>query len=137
MALWDTDLTTEDGALGAAQTGSFACFIAAGLAGISLATTWPFIQNGSVPALVGLLSLTQLSVSLFAGIRMRSGKGLISGSATALILLLILLGSVMSVSIGGIIINAILLVVVINGIRGAATLRTGKFDAEETAEIFN
>ena len=33
MAIWSTDLTTEDGALGAAQMGSFACIISAIFAG--------------------------------------------------------------------------------------------------------
>jgi hypothetical protein len=46
MAMWNTDLTTEDGALGAAQMGGVACFVAAGLSVLSLVLMLGLIRVG-------------------------------------------------------------------------------------------
>jgi hypothetical protein len=137
MALWDLDLTTEDGAIGAAQAGGLAAFIAGLLTGLTLVTTADLMRTGAVTPLFGLITLIQAALYIVAGLRLRAGKGLVWGSIAALLLGLTLAGNLISVAIGGIIINGILIVVLVNGLRGAWALRAGKFDAEATAEIFS
>jgi len=140
MALWNIDLTTEDGALGAAQMGGAACLVGAVLgalgaisAGGLLASTG---QSEVAPLVVGLAMLEVLLFAI-AGFRLRAGKGVLWGGAAAVLLVLELLVKLLSVSVIGIIINVILLIVVINGIRGARALHRGSFDAEADAEVFS
>ena len=140
MALWNIDLSTEDGALGAAQMGGAACFVGAVLgvlgaisAGGLLASTG---QGGVAPLVVGFAVL-EASLFAVAGVRLRAGKGVLWGGAAVVLLVLELLVKLLAVSVIGIIINVILLIVVINGIRGARAYHKGGFDADADAEVFS
>src|SRR5688500_10518817 len=118
MAIWNTDLTTEDGALGAAQMGGFACFFAAGLGVLSLVFMWGLLQNGTVMALAGLFALIEILVFVAAGFRLRAGKGTIWGSVAAAFLAFELVAKLAALAFSiGLVVNVILLAFVINGIR--------------------
>ena len=137
MAIWNTDLTTEDGALGAAQMGGAACFVAAGLSLLSLVLMLGMIRTGAAAPLVGLAALIEAGLFLVAGFRLRAGKGVAWGGAAVAMLALELLFKLVALAISiGLLINVILLIFTINGIRGALALRKGAFDAEEVAAIF-
>lgn len=140
MALWNIDLTTEDGALGAAQLGGSACFVAAVLTAWSTAMTGLYLASQGQGAAAFYPIAFSAMVALFFGIigfRLRSGKGAVWGGVAAAFVALDLLSRLL---IGAfsvwMILSVILIIVIINGIRGARALHAGKFDAEEVAEIF-
>ena len=138
MAFWSTDMTTEDGALGAAGLGGVACFVSAGLTVLGTFLLGGLDMRG--PAAVFVLGVAGVEVLVFliAGWRLRAGKGLIWGSAAAALLLLELVTKIAVLMISvGLLLNVILLIVTINGVRGAWALRKGLPDAEAEAEIFS
>lgn len=137
MAIWNIDLTTEDGAVGAAGMGGVACFITAGLTllGLALTAATAKDQAALLGAAVGIVA--EFLIFLVAGFRLRAGRGLIWGSVAALLMLLeIVIKLVSFTGIGGIFINAILLIMIANGVRAAWALRKGIVDPEAEAEIF-
>lgn len=135
MSFWKIDLTTEDGALNAAATGGMACFIAAGLTVLGAA-----FFAGAAPSgveRIGVLGVAAASVVvlLAGGWRLRSGKGVWWGSAAAGLLVLEILSKLITLTgLFGLVINVILLIVIVNGVRGAWALRGG-FD-EDVGEVF-
>jgi hypothetical protein len=138
MAFWSTDMTTEDGALGAAGQGGVACFASAVLTVIGTVFVGALQMQGPQAMFVLGFAGVELLVFLVAGWRLRSGKGLIWGSAAAALLLLELVTKLAVLMIGiGLLLNAILLIVTVNGVRGAWALRKGLPDAEAEAEIFS
>ena len=140
MAFWNVDLTTEDGALSAAQIGGFACFIAAALGAIGTVLIVAVARSGALPAIaLAGAAAAAVEVLLFgiAGWRLRAGKGVIWGSAAAVLLVLELVMKIVSVSILGILIDAVLLVGVINGVRGSRALQRVALRPDDAAEIFN
>jgi hypothetical protein len=141
MAFWNVDLETEDGAKSAAQLGGFACFIAAGLGvlGVGIATMALASTGDRVNAIATLsVGLVEILLFVVAGFRLRAGKGVVWGSVAALVILLeIVMKLVTLTGVGGIVISVILLVGMINGVRGARALGGVELGAEEAAEIFN
>lgn len=140
MALWNIDLSTEDGALGAAQMGGAACFVGAvlGVLGaISAGGMAAKTADGGIATVVIGVAILEILLFVIAGFRMREGKGVIWGGSVAVMLALELVLKLLMLSVIGIIINVILLIVVINGIRGARALHKGVFNEEEVAEIFS
>lgn len=128
MAFWNVDLTSEDGALGATGNGAYACFIAAGLTAIST-----FFLGGMTPDMatrgaMAVVAVVAIGLFIVTGWRLRSGKGAFWGSVAVAWLGLEVLGKLLAVSIPGLIINTVLLIVVINGVRGAWALRRGVAD---------
>lgn len=139
MALWSSDLSTQDAAEGATSVAALACFIMAGLC-VLTGLFMTGMLAGSTPEQVSYAFIglgIELVVFLIAGLRFRAGKGFVWGIAAALILLLELLVKLAALAIPGMIINGIALIVIINGIRGAAAMRRGFQDPEEQAEIFS
>lgn len=141
MALWTDDLTTRDGALGAAQQGGFACFFQAGRCVLGAVMTAGLLAGAEAPDALyfaiggGLEAL----VLVIAGFRLRAGRGLVWGGVAVALILVELLGKLAAFSllhIGGMLIDGLLMVAVINGLRGAWALRRDDFDPEETAAIF-
>ncbi|WP_163334073.1 hypothetical protein, partial [Klebsiella aerogenes] len=65
-----------------------------------------------------------------------AGRGLVWGGVAALLLVLEFLGKLAMLNIMGLVINAVLTIGVINGLRGARALRRKAFDGDETAGIF-
>jgi hypothetical protein len=138
MAFWNTDLTTPDGAEGAAQTGGFACLLGAalGVFGLLFATGLLAEARSAVSLLFFVPLLVEIALLAIAGFRLRAGKGLIWGSVAALLILLELVGKLLVLNIVGIVINGVLLVGIVNGVCGAWALRRGGFDTEEVAAVF-
>lgn len=139
MAFWNTDLTTQDGAEGAAQNGGFACFIAAGLTVVGMAMLVA-MYNGPAEGLVGGIAgvASETVVFTVAGFRLRAGKGVIWGGVAALLLIIEMVMKLVTMTgIAGIVINFVLLAFMINGVRGALALRRGDLDVEEVAKVFD
>ena len=140
MAFWNVDLTTEDGAMSAAQIGGFACLVGAGLGMISTALLLGLLVSGAVSSAamaVGAIALVEIVVFTIAGFRLRAGKCVGWGSAVAIGLALELVFKLLTVAIVGIMIDGILLIAVITGIRGALALRRIAATPEDVAEIFS
>jgi len=140
MAIWNVDLTTEDGALSAAQLGGFACLIAAGLGVIGLIVIGVTSNGTSLPMLlVAGLAGAAVEVVLFgvAALRLRAGKGIVWGSVAAVLLAVELVMKIMTLAVIGILIDAILLIGVVNGIRGVRALGRIDLKPADAAEIFN
>ena len=139
MALWNVDLTTEDGALGAAQMGGFACFVAAVLSLLGVAALFVVGTVGGLSTMVlagGAFAMAEVVLFAIAGLRLRAGKGEVWGYAAAIVLAIELLVKIAAVSFIGIMINIILLIALGNGIRGARALRRLGMGADEVATIF-
>lgn len=139
MAFWDVDLTTQDGAEGAANLGGFACFIAAGLSVLGVAMAGGLLASGDQAVMLTTVGLGAAQVLIFviAGFRLRAGKGAVWGTVAALLLVLeIAMKLITLTGLPGLVINLILLVGIINGIRGARALRGGALSPEEAAEVF-
>ncbi|CAN5647650.1 hypothetical protein BH10PSE14_BH10PSE14_01070 [soil metagenome] len=140
MALWNVDLSTEDGALGAAQIGSYACFVAVVLGLIStVLLVGVVMSNGRTAAaiFVAAFALIEIIVYAVAGFRLRAGKGIVWGIAAAVLLTIEVVTKIAAISLVGTMINGILLVGVINGIRGARAMGRIDLTPEEAAEIFS
>lgn len=138
MALWTVDLTTQDGAEGAAQQGGFACLLAAALGVIGLLFLWGALLGLDPRALGYVLgpALAEIAIFVIAGFRLRAGRGLVWGGVAAFVLLLELLAKIAAFNIIGLVINSVLLMGTLNGLRGAWALRRGFVDTEEAAAIF-
>jgi len=139
MALWNVDLTTEDGALGAAQMGGFACFVAAVLSLLGVAALFIMGTVGGLSTMVlagAALAMAEVALFAIAGLRLRAGKGEVLGYAAAIVLAIELLVKIATVSFIGIMIDIILLIALGNGIRGARALRQLEMGADEVATIF-
>ena len=66
MAFWKVDLTTEDGALGAAQLGGYACFVAAALSAFGLLIVGWYLGTPDAPAATMVLGVAAAETVLFA-----------------------------------------------------------------------
>ncbi|MCJ2178619.1 hypothetical protein [Novosphingobium album (ex Hu et al. 2023)] len=137
MAFYDIDLTTRAGATGAAKQGGLACFVFAGMGALGVALlggiagyTTPegigFMFGGGLEAVVGVI----------AGLRLRAGKGVFWGGYAALLLTAETIGKAVSLSIGGFILSVVVLVIMVNGIRGALALKRGVLFEDDEAEVF-
>jgi hypothetical protein len=140
MALWNVDLSTEDSALGAAQIGSYACFVAVVLGLISMVFLVGVVMSDGRTAtaiLVAAFALIEIIVYAVAGFRLRAGKGVVWGVAAAALLTLEVVTKIAAMSIVGTMINGILLLCVINGIRGARAMGRIELSADDAGEIFS
>lgn len=138
MAFWDADLSTRMGAQSAADQGGLACFVSAGLAVVG-ALFFGGLMGFDTPEGIAVAALTavEVALSVIAGIRLRMGKGAYWAMAVAALLGLQLLLKLVTLQIGaGIIFNVIILVFVVQGIRGALALRAGNVFEEDAMEAF-
>ena len=138
MGLWTRDLTTRDAADGATGLASIGCFIMAGLSVPSGLVALNLLNGARSELLAGALGAIALEflVFLIAGFRLRIGKGLGWGIAATVILAIETLFKLVTLSPLGLIIDGIVLVAVINGVRGAAAMRRGFVDYDAEAEVF-
>lgn len=138
MAFWTTDLTTHDGAIGAAGMGGTACFVAAGLSvlgALVLALTHLVPGVGAVSGAVAAAG--EAVVFVVAGLRLRAGRGAIWGIVAALLIVLEIVYKLVTLNgLFGLVINGVLLVGIVNGVRAAFALRRGIDDPEQVAETF-
>ncbi len=138
MSVWNVDLTTEDGALSAIQNGTLACFIAGVLT--VLGAIFIYATNGPNPATIASMAIAaiELVIYIVAGLRFRARKGAAWGSVAAVLMVLEILAKIATFTgIAGIVINAALLMAIINGVRGARALGRVNLSATDAAEIFN
>lgn len=137
MAFWDIDLTTRVGARSAAGTGATAAYIYAGVTLIGALLTGALLKQ------VGKFGQTALEfgpiviavLALFAGFRLKDGKGLVLGSILAVIVALGLLMQLASLAIGGgTAISLVVLVLLVQGLRGAYALhKSQNFEDDDIA----
>ena len=134
---WHIDLTARAGAMSAAYQGALACFAfcAFGVLGILFGAG---LIGGSSPqglALIGGAALEAV-VGLIAGLRLRAGKGAYWAMAAAVLAALELLGKAVALSFGGVAIDGVILVFMIQGIRGALALKHGTGFEDDDIEVF-
>lgn len=136
MAFWDADLTTRMGAESAADQGSIGCFLLGGLTLIAAFLSSNVLDPGELEGQIGIgLVALQAVVCFIAGFRLRQGKGAYWAMAVAFLLgIEIITKLVTMTALPGLIISAVLMVIVIQGIRGALALRgQHAFDDEDAA----
>jgi hypothetical protein len=144
MAFWDIDLTTRAGAKGATDTGALACFVyaAASFGGLALSgallSGGEMLRNGSLAIGIVVVAGIEIVVGVIAGLRLRSGKGAYWGIAAAAVIVLDIISHLVSL-MGwvGLILCAVLLVLVVNGIRGALALKKGIGFDDDVYDTFN
>ena len=138
MAFWDVDLTTRSGAETATSQGALACFITAGLTVVGALFFGGMVGFDTIEGQItaGLIGFQAL-IALVAGLRLRAGKGAFWGIAVAAMLVLEMINKVVTLTgIGGLVINAIMLVMVVQGVRGAWALRRDTGFDDDAAEMF-
>jgi hypothetical protein len=138
MAMWDVDLTTRMGAETATRMGSNAAFMFAGL-GVLGAVLYGFVLIKTNPAVAtgsAIGGLFEAVIGIIAGLRLRGGKGLVWGGVAAVLLLLEEILKLVQLQLGGgIAIGIVVLVYLVNGLRGANALRQNRF-ADDDADVF-
>lgn len=138
MAFWDVDLTTRGGAETATSQGALACFITAGLTVVGALFFGGMVGFDTIEGqiTVGLIGVQAL-IALVAGLRLRAGKGAFWGIAVAVMLVLEMINKVVTLTgIGGLVINGIMLVMVVQGVRGALALRRDTGFEDDDVEVF-
>lgn len=137
MAFWDIDLTTRSGAETAAHQGGLASYFVAGLTivgGLVLGglTELETAEGLSAAVVIAVSAL----IAAIAGFRLRAGKGAFWGIAVAVMLVVEIISKLAAFTIGGIILNVIFLVLVVQGVRGAWALRSETGFGEDDVEVF-
>ena len=136
MAFWDADLTTRMGAETATGQAGMACFIIAGLRVIGALVFGGMAGFDTTEGqVIAAVIAIEAGLAIAAGLRFRAGKGAFIGIAFAVLLVLAIINSLVSLTFSGIIINTVVLVVVIQGIRGAFALRGSEFE-DDSVEVF-
>jgi len=137
MAFYDIDLTTRTGARGAAHQGGLACFVFAGLAVVGVVVFGGAAGYSTPEGIAAMAGAgTEVVIGLIAGMRLRAGKGMYWGSFVAVLLALEIAMKAVNLAFGGLIISGIILVILINGIRGAWALKRQVAFEDDDAEVF-
>lgn len=138
MAFWDVDLTTRSGAETATSQGALACFITAGLTVVGALFVGGVVGFDTLEGQIAMGAVAvQAVIALVAGLRLRSGKGAFWGIVVAAMLVLEIINKLVTLTgIGGLVINAIMLVMVIQGVRGAWALRSSAGFEDDHVEVF-
>ena len=133
MGLLNVDLTTEDGALGAAQMGSLACLIAGGFSGFYL-LVFAGVASGNgdqIGTTMAGFFAAELIVFAISAFLLRSGKGAFPAMVAAAFLALEVVVRLAGLALIPLIFDTILLILTVNGVRGALALRRGIVNEEE------
>ena len=76
-------------------------------------------------------------VAMIAGVRLQWGKGAYWGMATAVLAALELIGKIVAQSVIGVLIGGLVLVFIINGVRGALALKRGTGFTDDDLTTFD
>lgn len=135
---WHIDLTTRAGAKSAAGQGALACFVFVGMAVLGVVVLGG-MAGFSTPEGIGVMIGAGLEavLGLIAGLRLRAGKGAYWAMAVAALAALELVGKLVALSIGGAILVGVILITIIQGIRGALALKNDRGFEDDDVEVFN
>ncbi len=138
MAVWDIDLTTRAGAHGATSTAATAAYLYAGATAVGAVLSGVLFQQvGGYRSSLNLLPFIVVVFAIFAGFRLKDGKGLVLGSVLAAVVLLDLLAHLASLSgIPGIVLCALVFVFLIQGLRGVLALKRGTGFDDDDSDTF-
>jgi hypothetical protein len=126
------------GARSATHQGAIGCFIFVGLSVLGMALYGGVAGYNTAEGIGAMVAIgIQAAIGLIAGLRMRNGKGAFWGIATAALLLLEIIVKLVSLTgIPGLVINVVLLIVIVQGIRGALALRSEVGFEDDDVEVF-
>ncbi len=134
---WHIDLTTRAGAQSAAYQGSIACFIFCGMAVLGLLIFGGLAGISTPQGLsIAIGAGLEIVVGLVAGLRLRSGKGAYWGIAVAALAALELIGKVVALSIGGVVITGLVIIMTVQGVRGAFALKSAAGFEDDDIDVF-
>ena len=134
---WHIDLTTRAGARSAAYQGSIACFIFCGMAVLGLLIFGGLAGISTPQGLsIAIGAGLEIVVGLVAGLRLRSGKGAYWGIAAAALAALELIGKVVALSIGGVVITGLVIIMTVQGVRGAFALKSAAGFEDDDIDVF-
>lgn len=138
MAFWDVDLTTRGGAETATSQGALACFITAGLTVVGALFVGGVVGFDTLEGQIVMGTVAaQGLIALVAGLRLRIGKGAFWGIVVAAMLVLEIINKLVTLTaLAGLVINGIMLVMVVQGVRGAWALRSGAGFEDDHVEVF-
>lgn len=139
MAAWSIDLTTRAGARSAARTGGTACLLYAAATAVGgLFVLFVGTTGGSAQTSLNLLPFLLAGYAAITGFRMQAGKGMFMGIALALLIALELLVRLASLTgIFGIALCLVVLIFLIQGLRGARALQAGSGFEDDDIEAFS
>lgn len=138
MAFWDVDLDSRVGAQGATHLGSIGAFAFAVLALLSAFVLGGISGFDTAEGIgIAVSATVEAIIAAIAGFRFREGKGAFWGLGLLAILLIEGLFKLLTLSIGGLVINVVLLVCVLQGVRGAFALRNSAGFPEDDAGVFD
>ncbi|MFN4113341.1 MAG: hypothetical protein ACK4GD_05320 [Sphingomonadaceae bacterium] len=125
MPFRNADLGTQMGARSAAQQGALGCLLLGGLTIAAAFLSSSVLDPATLQGKIGLgLVAIQATVCFVAGYRLWNGKGAYWAMAVALLQVIEIATKLITMTaLPGLIISAVLLLVVIQGIRGALALR--------------
>ena len=137
MAVWDIDLSNRAGARGASYQAALACFVYCGMTALGGFFVSGLIDVSSPQGKVtAVLVAAQLLLTLIAGILLRQGRGAVWGVAVAAVMVLNLVGSLIQISIFSAILTGLLLLLLINGLRGTFALRSASRFVDDDIDAF-
>lgn len=138
MAFWDIDLTTRAGARGAAHTAGTAAFVYAGATVLGALIGGAMVQTVNLAQTsLNMLPIVLAVLAAFAGFRLQDGKGLVIGSILTVLVALDLLAHLLALQgIPGMVLCAVVLVLLVQGLRGALALSRGTGFADDNIDTF-
>jgi hypothetical protein len=136
--MWDVDLATRAGAEKATRSGASGAFTFAALGALGVVFYGVFLMKTNPALAINSMfgGTVEAVVGIIAGLRLRAGKGLVWGGVTLVLVVLEEIGKVVQRQFGGgIFICLVIIVYLVNGLRGAWALRQDGF-ADDEADVF-
>jgi len=138
MAVWDIDLSNRAGARGASYQAALSAYIYAGMTVLGGLLA---LGRYDLATLAGKITaaqvVLQLTIALVAGTLLRDGRGAFWGVALAAFMVVNMIGGLVTLAIFGVILTGMLLLVLVNGLRGTFALRGESHFADDDIDIFH